>query len=273
MKIHIFLFFCLLLASCVNDNKRNEINKFLYLSQDGTLHSNKNCKNISMLKYKGITINGIKFIDTTGITDKMFTAFCPKCFSDQQYEHVREIIRRNNEQNIIIDSTYTIFDSKSKYTDYYQVIINGKFVNVPKSDIDKQGWDAYGKNHPGAELRLKDKNGRNFAIVFDGVERSMSEYGTRPFIFRVNHKQTATTPPSPYTDNYQVFYKGKKYNVPKNTLDKQGWAAYEKSHPGAKLRMRDKNNEDYAVPFYDINLMQQEGGLRPYMIRSYTKRT
>lgn len=192
MKIHIFLFFCLLCASCVSNNKRNGINRFLYLSQDGVLHSDKDCKNISTLKYKGITVNGIKFIDTTGITDKMFTTFCPKCFSDQQYEHVREIIRRNNEQNVIIDSTYTIFDSKikSKYIDYYQVIINGKFVNVPKSDINKQGWAAYGR-----------------------------------------------------------------------------------THPGSTLRMRDENNADYGIPFADINLMQQNGGLRPYIIRSYTKRT
>lgn len=189
MKIPFFLIFCLLCASCVNN--RNEINKFLYLSQDGILHSDKDCKNISTLKYKGITINGVKFIDTTGVTDKMFTAICPECFSDKQYEHLREIIRRNNEQNIIVDSSYTIINSKikSKYTDYYQVIINGKFVNVPKSEIDKQGWDNYAQ-----------------------------------------------------------------------------------SHPGAKLRMRDENNTDYDVPFTDISRMQQKGGLRPYTIRSYTKR-
>lgn len=73
--------------------------------------------------------------------------------------------------------------------------------------------------------------------------------------------------PNNYTDNYQVTYNGKTYNVPKNTLDKQGWDNYAQSHPGATLRMRDKNNADYDVPFADISRMQQKGGLRPYNFR------
>lgn len=96
------VFYGLLLMFFISCNNKSSIGKYIYCSRTNVLHCDKNCKEIFETKdYEGNGILGVKFLDTLNIVeDNTFRyAYCNVCFNDELYEHVRLIIKRNNEIN------------------------------------------------------------------------------------------------------------------------------------------------------------------------------
>ena len=99
-SVSVLLFICLLL-SCSDKPKEEPIDKgligkYLYMSKAGLLHSQKSCFALQREKDRGgHDVNGIEFVDTALICPNYKFYYCKKCFTDEQYEHVEQIIERN----------------------------------------------------------------------------------------------------------------------------------------------------------------------------------
>ena len=108
-SVSVLLFICLLL-SCSDKPKEEPIDKgligkYLYMSKTGLLHSKKNCFALQREKDRGgHDVNGIEFVDTALICPNYKFYYCKKCFTDEQYEHVEQIIERNR-MSELSDST------------------------------------------------------------------------------------------------------------------------------------------------------------------------
>ena len=108
-SVSVLLFICLLL-SCSDKQKEEPIDKgligkYLYMSKTGLLHSKKSCFALQREKDRGgHDVNGIEFVDTALICPNYKFYYCKKCFTDEQYEHVEQIIERNR-MSELSDST------------------------------------------------------------------------------------------------------------------------------------------------------------------------
>lgn len=108
-SVSVLLFICLLL-SCSDKPKEEPIDKgligkYLYMSKTGLLHSKKSCFALQREKDRGgHDVNGIEFVDTALICPNYKFYYCKKCFTDEQYEHVEQIIERNR-MSELSDST------------------------------------------------------------------------------------------------------------------------------------------------------------------------
>lgn len=108
-SVSVLLFICLLL-SCSDKPKEEPIDKgligkYLYMSKARLLHSRKSCFVLQREKDRGgHDVNGIEFVDTALICPNYKFYYCKKCFTDEQYEHVEQIIERNR-MSELSDST------------------------------------------------------------------------------------------------------------------------------------------------------------------------
>ena len=72
------------------------IGKYLYLTENGVLHTNKMCVGIKYGKYQdGHAVYGMLFIDTVEYVESDDVAYCTICFNDNLYERVKNISVRN----------------------------------------------------------------------------------------------------------------------------------------------------------------------------------
>jgi len=71
------------------------------------------------------------------------------------------------------------------------------------------------------------------------------------------------------TYKYQITVDGKTYDVSKDNIDKYGWDGYADDYPGATVRMRNDDGEDYDVPLGRVDAMTK-AGLHPFKT-SYTQ--
>ena len=66
---------------------------------------------------------------------------------------------------------------------------------------------------------------------------------------------------------YQVITEdGMRQGVKKSDVEKYGWSEYAKAYPGFKVRMRDNDNRDYAVPIDKVEYALSEN-LRPFTVQ------
>lgn len=66
---------------------------------------------------------------------------------------------------------------------------------------------------------------------------------------------------------YQVITEdGMRQGVKKSDVEKYGWSGYAKAYPGFKVRMRDNDNRDYAVPIDKVEYALSEN-LRPFTVQ------
>ena len=105
-----FAAFAICMMACSDKPKEESIDKgaigkYLYMSEDDLLHSRKSCMVLREEKDgEGHDVNGIEFIDTALICPKFQFYYCKKCFTDEQYEHVEQIIERNRLMNELSDT-------------------------------------------------------------------------------------------------------------------------------------------------------------------------
>lgn len=110
MKKTLIPFCVCLLLSCSDKPKeepidKGAIGKYLYMSKVGLLHSRKSCLVLQREKDRGgHDVNGIEFVDTALICPNFKFYYCKKCFTDEQYEHVEQIIERNRLMNELSDT-------------------------------------------------------------------------------------------------------------------------------------------------------------------------
>ena len=64
---------------------------------------------------------------------------------------------------------------------------------------------------------------------------------------------------------YEITVDGQTHQVSKNNIDKYGIEKYAEDYPGATIRMRDKDNNDYDIPLSDYKRAESLG-LRNYLI-------
>lgn len=72
------------------------IGKYLYLTENGVLHTNKMCVGIKYGKGQdGHAVYGMLFVDTAEYVESDDVAYCTRCFNDNLYERVNAISVRN----------------------------------------------------------------------------------------------------------------------------------------------------------------------------------
>lgn len=88
---------CLLSVSCSSSKKDSEeikIGKYLYIVEYGTyehvIHCKRDCYN---MYYR------VKFIDTLEFASDGRASYCTRCFNDERYGQVQEMIKRNRKDN------------------------------------------------------------------------------------------------------------------------------------------------------------------------------
>ncbi len=111
MKWIWFAAIAICMTSCSDKPKvepieKGAIGKYLYMSENSLLHSRKSCSVLTREKdCKGHDVYGIEFVDTALICPNYEFYYCKRCFSDEQYEHVEQIIERNRLMNELADTT------------------------------------------------------------------------------------------------------------------------------------------------------------------------
>lgn len=101
MRLLLIVMACVV-ASCSNtqkeENSSNAIGKYLYMTDDGTLHTRNNCIGLRLAKDEdGHRVFGMHFIDTTEFCPNYSYSYCTRCFDDASYEHVLRILARNSQ--------------------------------------------------------------------------------------------------------------------------------------------------------------------------------
>lgn len=98
---------CVFSASCSPDKKERGkilIGKYLYLTDDGVLHCEEKCVGMVLAKDEnGHKRYGMTFVDTLRIIDDCNLSYCTRCFNDERYDQVQEMIRRNSKNKNISD--------------------------------------------------------------------------------------------------------------------------------------------------------------------------
>lgn len=93
---------CILVMSCTVGKKdktdKYVIGKYLYLSDNSVLHTNKDCiELITARDDNGHRVSGMQFIDTLSFLPNDEFSYCKRCFDDECYQHAQEIMERNLE--------------------------------------------------------------------------------------------------------------------------------------------------------------------------------
>ena len=113
VKCLCFAVFATCVISCSDKPKEEPadegtIGKYLYMSCDGLLHTRKSCLVLHREKdADGHDVNGIEFVDTASICPNFKFYYCKRCFTDEQYEHVEQIIERNRLMQELSDTIAT----------------------------------------------------------------------------------------------------------------------------------------------------------------------
>ena len=80
--------------------KPHELGKYLYLSDDNVLHTEKNCIGMfNALDEEGHEVNGIRYILTSRFVSEPNMSYCKWCFDEEFYEKVQLISLQNRENN------------------------------------------------------------------------------------------------------------------------------------------------------------------------------
>lgn len=105
-KILILLVLPFVFSSCEKKKeprkeKPHELGKYLYLSDDNVLHTEKNCIGMfNALDEEGHEVNGIRYILTSRFVSEPNMSYCKWCFDEEFYEKVQLISFQNTEDNI-----------------------------------------------------------------------------------------------------------------------------------------------------------------------------
>ena len=97
----VLLMLPLLLSSCgkkeePRKEKPHELGKYLYLSDDNVLHTEKNCIGMfNALDEEGHEVNGIRYILTYRFISDPHISYCKWCFDEEYYEKVMAISTEN----------------------------------------------------------------------------------------------------------------------------------------------------------------------------------
>lgn len=92
----------LLVVSCSTKQEQNgqefKIGKYLYMTDNAVLHTKKDCMGITLAKDEnGHRVYGMQFLDTASFCPNFEFSYCTRCFDDSSYEHVQNILKRNDE--------------------------------------------------------------------------------------------------------------------------------------------------------------------------------
>lgn len=157
--------------------------------------------------------------------------------------------RTDQKEESLNEENSCAYSVVSNFVKYQVITKDGKRRGAKKSDVEKYGWSGYAKAYPGAKVRMKDNDNRDYAVPIDKVDYASGE-GLRLFTIQVVN--IAKHQPKSVGDKvikYQITMEdGKVHNVSKTNIEKYGWRGYAEEYPGATVRMRDVNNEDYDVP-------------------------
>jgi hypothetical protein len=88
-----------LLAACTSTEEEAKIGKYVYVDDNyGTVHVDRHCEILCGIgttrKERLIQRYGIDYVDTCYFHDS-YAKVCPNCVSDEAYQHLQSIIRRN----------------------------------------------------------------------------------------------------------------------------------------------------------------------------------
>lgn len=76
--------------------KPHDLGKYLYLTDNNVLHTEKNCVSMYDVTDEGSSIvNGMKFIITQNFVSDPNIFYCKWCFDDEYYEMVQGISNKN----------------------------------------------------------------------------------------------------------------------------------------------------------------------------------
>ena len=157
--------------------------------------------------------------------------------------------RTDQKEESLNEENSCAYSVVSNFVKYQVITEDGKRRGVKKSDVEKYGWAGYAKAYPGAKVRMKDNDNRDYAVPIDKVDYASGE-GLRLFTIQVVN--IAKHQPKFVVDNvikYQITTEnGKVHNVSKSNVEKYGWGGYADDYPKATVRMRDENNDDYDIP-------------------------
>lgn len=74
----------------------------MYLTDDAVLHCKEKCVGMILAKDEnGHKRNGMTFIDTLEIVYDGGFSYCTRCFNDELYDQVQEMIKRNSKNKIM----------------------------------------------------------------------------------------------------------------------------------------------------------------------------
>ena len=80
--------------------RTHELGKYLYLTDNNVLHSNKKCYGLRFANDEdGHDVQGMHFILTDRFIDNGAISYCTRCFDDDLYEKVQLISLQNRENN------------------------------------------------------------------------------------------------------------------------------------------------------------------------------
>ncbi|MEG2599510.1 MAG: hypothetical protein RSA66_08555 [Muribaculaceae bacterium] len=114
MKNIIIYFLAMVISCCLvsckekkeNNDISNSIGKYLYITNNGVIHTTKHCMNVFFAKdRRGHDVDGMTFVDTLNIISDDNLTYCTECFDDEAYEHVQKLIVQNSE--IVANSIVT----------------------------------------------------------------------------------------------------------------------------------------------------------------------
>lgn len=88
----------------------------------------------------------------------------------------------------------------NKYIEYEIATQDGKRYGVKKSDVEKYGWAGYAKAFPGAKVRMRDNENRDYSVPIEKVDYALGK-SLRPFTMQTNvvkyQQQSQATQPKP----------------------------------------------------------------------------
>lgn len=168
--------------------------------------------------------------------------------------------RTDQKEESLNEENSCAYSVVSNFVKYQVITEDGKRRGVKKSDVEKYGWSGYAKTYPGAKVRMKDNDNRDYAVPIDKVDYASGE-GLR--LFTIQMVNIAKHQPKSVVDNvikYQITTEdGKVHNVSKSNVEKYGWGGYADDYPKATVRMRDENNDDYDIPIEKVEYALSKG--------------
>lgn len=177
-------------------------------------------------------------------------------------------------------------NGKKGYVTYSFTLPDGTKKRVQETGVKKLGWDRFANVLRGSTVDMKDDKGNRYQVPADKIKVALAG-GLSPFTIFVSDEQWETRESrkggvdvskwlarkAPEQLLYQVIDSdGQRRAVRKSDIEKYGWNRYASDYPGYSLRMRDKDNRDYAIPFGMVDKALVDG-LRPYVYSSVIDKT